>query len=89
MPKVKKVAINESAVSEVVELVEPKQRKSRAKKLPSKEELIKMLLDSSNELSLIIQGLKEDEKAVQGMSLSKVPDLLTETIKNMEEDKMY
>ncbi len=48
---------------------------------------MKMLLDSSNEVKLIIEELKEDEVKVLSMTLKRVPELLKETIKNMEEDK--
>ncbi len=64
-----------------------KKRVSRAKKQPTREELMKMLLDSSNEVKLIIEELKEDEVKVLSMTLKRVPELLKETIKNMEEDK--
>lgn len=85
---VKKVAINENEnTCNVPATPAPKQRASRAKKPKTKEELIKMLLDSSDEIKLIIQELKEDETKIQGMDLKKVPELLKETINNMDEDQ--
>jgi len=88
MPRVKKVAINENPQNEVPSAEPgPKKRASRAKAKPTREELIKMLLDSSNEIKQIIQELKEDETRIQTLSLKKVPELLKETIQNMEEDK--
>ena len=94
MPRVKKVAINENPQSEApvnpvpaAELAEPKKRASRAKTKPTRDELIKMLSDSSNEIKQIIQELKEDETRINGMGLKKLPELVKETIQNMEEDK--
>ena len=83
VPK-KKVAINENPSSGNV-CPEPKKRASRAKPKPTREELIKMLVDSQTEIKQIIQELKEDESRIQCMGLKKVPELLTETLKNMEE----
>ena len=54
-------------------------RKSRAKKITTKEEALKMMCDACSEIKQIIQDLKEDESRIQGMSLKKVPELLTET----------
>ena len=39
---------------------EPKQRASRAKKVATKEETMKALLDASNELKQIVVDIKED-----------------------------
>ena len=61
-------------------------RKSRAKKQPTKEEALKRICDACSEIKQIIQDLKEDESRIQGMNLKKVRELLTETLKNMEED---
>ena len=74
-------------VPEPVVKAEPKVRKSRAKAKPTKEELLKMLLDSSNEIKQIIVDLKEDECKIVKMCLKRVPEQLKETISNMEEDQ--
>ena len=71
---------------------EPKEPKAprapRAKKQqPTKEETLKMLLDTSNELKQIILDLKDDEMKVSNMSLKRIPDLIKETISNLEEDE--
>ena len=66
---------------------EAKQKKPRAKKQPpTKEETMKMLLESSAELKQIIQDLKEDESRLQSLSLKKVPELIKETLTNLAED---
>ena len=88
--KSKKTAIVADNCEVVLVPQEPKvvklPRKSRAKKIPTKEEALKMICDACSEIKQIIQDLKEDESRIQGMSLKKVPELLTETLKNMEED---
>ena len=75
--------------SEPIEIKEKPQRKSRAKKQPTREEALKSLLDTSNELKQIILDLKEDESKLSGMAsqFKKVPELLKVTIENMEEDQ--
>jgi len=88
---VKRVKNQENAPSPTLSTVsesppEPKQRKSRAKPKPTKEEMLKILSDSENELKQIIQDLKDDEIKCRSMPLKKVPELVTETIKNLEED---
>jgi hypothetical protein len=65
---------------------EPKPRKSRAKKQPTREEMLKILLDGSNELKQIIVELKEEESKLVALQLHRVPELLKETIGNLEED---
>jgi hypothetical protein len=66
---------------------EPKQRKPRAtKKEPTKEEAMKMLEDACKELEVIIHDLKEDIKTLNGIKLLKVPELVDDTINNLEED---
>ena len=86
---VKKVRI-EQPVSDVqpvaTETPEPKKRASRAKKQPTYQETLKMLQDNLIELRAVVQELKDDETRVQGMGLKKVPELLKETIQNLEED---
>ncbi len=93
--KIKKVEFSEPVESAapmpdndaVSEKKEPKKRASRAKKQPTKEELMKMLNDGTVELKQIIQDLKDDEMklySVQG--LKRVPELMKETLSNLEED---
>ena len=65
---------------------EPPKRKSRAKKVPSKEEAMKALMDASNELKQIVVDLKEDESKLSGMALKQVPALMKETLQNLDED---
>jgi hypothetical protein len=45
-----------------------------------------MLSETSSELKMIIQDLKEDEGKVLPLGLKKVPELIKETLKNLEED---
>ncbi len=66
---------------------EPKKRAPRVKKAPpTKEESLKMLSDASCELKQIILDLKEDEMKLSCMQLKRVPELVKETINNLEED---
>lgn len=66
---------------------EPVKKRIRAKKQkPTKEEKLKSLTESSNELKQIIQELKEDEMRLSSMPLKKVPELLKETLNNLDED---
>src|SRR4051812_25386432 len=66
--------------------VEPKQRKSRAKPKPTREEAIKMLQDASNDIKQIIQDLREDEARLPGLNFKKIPELVKETLGNLAED---
>ena len=84
VPKAKKlVSLDENSVLPP----EPKQRKSRAKPKPTKEEAIKMLQDASNDLKQIIIDLREDEQRVASLQLKKVPELIKETLCNLAEDQ--
>lgn len=65
---------------------EPPKRKSRAKKVPTKEEAMKALMDASNELKQIVVDLKEDETKLQGMVFKQLPALVKETLQNLDED---
>lgn len=71
----------------IAETKEKPKRASRAKPKPTKEEVIKMLTDSSNELKQIIQDLKEEDGKIQGLGLKRVGELVKETINNLEEDQ--
>lgn len=64
---------------------EVKPKRTRTKK-PTKEEMLKMLTESSAELKQIIQELKEDETKIAGLPLKQLPILITETLKNLKED---
>ena len=95
MSNVKKsVKPNKTQNNESCEVQEPKvvklSRKSRAKKIakkiPTKEEALKLLSDTSIELKQIIQDLKEDEMKISCMHLKKVPELVKETLCNLDED---
>ena len=84
VPKAKKlVSLDENSVLPP----EPKQRKSRAKPKPTKEEAIKMLQDASNDLKQIILELEEDEQRVASLQLEKLPELIKETLCNLAEDQ--
>lgn len=84
VPKSKKlVSLDENSVLPP----EPKQRKSRAKPKPTKEEAIKMLQDASNDLKQIIIDLREDEQRVASLQLKKLPELIKETLCNLAEDQ--
>ena len=61
-------------------------KRGRTKKQLTKEEKLKLLSDASNELKQIMQDLKEDESRIQGLGLKRVPELVKETIKNLDED---
>ncbi|HRP37985.1 MAG TPA: hypothetical protein PLS50_09335 [Candidatus Dojkabacteria bacterium] len=68
---------------------EAKPKRTRAPKpKPTKEEILKVLSDGSKELVQIIQELKEDEVKLPGMNFKRIPELVQETIKNLEEDKL-
>jgi hypothetical protein len=47
---------------------------------------MKILQDSSAELKQILQELREDENKIQGLGLKKIPELVKETIKNLDDD---
>ena len=84
--KVKKnsnLRAKKEAVNEVKE-VSKQQRKP--KKQMSREDALKMLSDTGNELKQIIQDLKEDQMKLQCMPLKKVNDLINETLNNLNED---
>ena len=79
--KSKKVAIKTDANP-----TEPKKRVPRVKKLPTKEEALKMLSDTSKELKQILDDVREDEMKLSCMQLKRVPELIKDTISNLEED---
>ncbi len=66
---------------------EPKKRASRAKKQPTKEELLKMLLDESNEIKQLIQDYKEDEMKISSLSLKKIPELLKDELQDLQDEQ--
>lgn len=71
------------AVSTILE--KPKrQRKPKAK--PTKQEMLKILQDSRDELKQIVVDLNDDAIKLQGMQLKQVFLLIKETLKNLEED---
>jgi hypothetical protein len=72
--------------SESVVVKEKKPRASRAKKVPTKQEAMSMLLNASNELKQVIQDLKDDQMKLSSMPLKKANELLKESISNIEED---
>ena len=65
---------------------EPKKRASRAKKQPTREETLKLLLDASNELKQNIQDLKEEEIKISSLQLKILPELIKETLTDLNED---
>ena len=82
--KAKKTALVscDSAVAPV-----PKKRAPRVKKAPpTKEESLKILSDASCELTQIITDLKDDEMKLSCMQMKRVPELVKETLRNLEED---
>ena len=83
--KEKKTSV-EVPKAEPIEIKEKPQWKSRAKKVPTKEEAMKALMDASNELKQIVVDLKEDEFKNSGMILKQIPALLQETLQNLDED---
>ena len=46
-----------------------------------------MLQDTINEVKQIIQELKDEELKITSLSLVKIPELVKETISNLEEDQ--
>ena len=81
-PKVVKVLPEPAPVS-----AEAKPKRTRAPKhKPTKDEMLKLLSDSSVELKQIMQDLKEDETKIAGLTLKQLPLLITETLKNLNED---
>jgi len=61
-----------------------RQRKPKAKL--TKQEMLKILQDSKDELNKIVVDLKDDEMKLQGMQLKQVFPLIQETLKNLAED---
>ena len=81
-PKEKKVV---APVTDAAKPV-PKKRPSRAKPKPTRAEMLGIITDGCNEIKQILLELKEDETRIQTLGLKKVPELLKETISNMQED---
>src|SRR5690606_22573598 len=84
--KPKKQDEENKVIEEVKEPDEAPKKRGRTKKQLTKEEKLKLLSDASNELKQIMQDLKEDESRIQGLGLKRVPELVKETIKNLDED---
>ncbi len=88
--KPKKEVKVEEPVIEVVEKKEPKKRASRAKKQPTKEEIMKELTEASAGLKKLNEELKEDEtklqSVMQSMQLKQVPELIKSELKNLEDE---
>ena len=81
MPK-KLATIKEGEIQQ-----EPKKRAPRAKKQPpSKQETLNFLSEGIKEVKQIIQELKEDQGRLGSIQLKHVPDLIQETLRNLEED---
>jgi hypothetical protein len=68
---------------------EPKKRASRAKKQPTKEEVLQQLMEASNGLKKLIQDLKEDEMKFNssGLSLKCISELVTGELQNLDEEQ--
>ena len=64
---------------------EPKKRASRAKKQPTREEALKLLLDASNELKQNIQDLKEEEIKISSLQLKILPETLIDLTEDLED----
>ena len=84
--KPKKQDEENKVIEEVKKPDEAPKKRGRTKKQLTKEEKLKLLSDASNELKQIKQDLKEDESRIQGLGLKRVPELVKETIKNLDED---
>jgi predicted metal-dependent hydrolase len=69
-----------------VKKTEPKKRAPRAKKQPSKEEVMKQVLDEINKIKQSMQDLKEDEMKLSSMQLKLVPTLIKEALEDYTED---
>lgn len=64
---------------------EPKKRKSRAKPIPTKEEVLKSLEKESSELTQYITELKEEESKIVTLDVKTVKELVTDELDEMEE----
>jgi hypothetical protein len=92
VPKVVKVEKNKSipvVESESPQKREPKKRASRAKKQPTKEDALKILMEDSNSLKKLIEDLKADEIKLQssGLLLKCVPELIKGELQNLDEEQ--
>jgi septation ring formation regulator EzrA len=63
---------------------EPKKR-GRKPKL-TKQQHLEQLDNDIQCLKQVVEELREDEKRIASLSLKRVPELLQETFKNLEED---
>jgi len=77
-------------MSKTAKTSEPKpkaERKPRAKKQPpTKAETLKLLLDTIADLKQIIVDLKDEQAKIGPLNLKRLPELITETLHNLEED---
>src|SRR5437867_3750566 len=69
--------------SELKETKAKAPRATQAKKVPTKQEAMSMLLSASNELKQVIQDLKEDQIKLASIPLKKANELLKESIGNI------
>ena len=79
--KVKKVAINENGNP-----AEPKKRAPRKKKQVTKEERLQLLTESLNQIKQFIEDLKAEEQKISCLNLKSIPELVKETLEDLDED---
>ena len=67
---------------------EPKKRPSRAKKPPTRDEALQLLLEASNGLKKLIVDLKDDETKLKssGFVLTHVSELIEGELENLAEE---
>ena len=67
---------------------EPKKRASRAKKAPTRDEALQLLLEASNGLKKLIVDLKDDETKLKssGLVLTHVSELIEGELENLAEE---
>ena len=67
---------------------EPKRRASRAKKAPTRDEALQLLLEASNGLKKLIVDLKDDETKLKssGLVLTHVSELIEGELENLAEE---
>ena len=76
--------------SNPIDIKEKPKRKSRAKKIPTREEALKDLSDGLNEVKQDLSDLKEDHMKLQSFDFYKqlkcVPDMINEELEALEDD---
>ena len=74
--------------SEPIEIKAKPQRKSRARKPPTRDEALQQLMEASNGLKKLIVDLKDDEMKLKssGLVLTHVSELIEGELENLAEE---